>query len=694
LKDWGNEMSLAFSPLLPLPLIFALALVAAILVGWAVFRRMRGALLRTLALVALVLALANPVANFEDREPVTSVVAIVVDRSPSQSSMDRTARTDAALAALTERLARYPAFEARVIEATTDPDAQSPSTRLFEALSSGIRDVPSSRLAGAVMITDGQVHDLPNSLAALGLDAPLHGLIVGDENEVDRRIDVLRGPRFGIVGEDQEIVYRVSDDGAAAASAPVIVTVRVNGEEIASETAITGEETSFYLNLPRGGENIVEFSVDAIDNEVTPANNRAVALIEGIRENLRVLLVSGEPHAGERAWRNLLKSDAAVDLVHFTILRPPEKQDGTPISELSLIAFPTRELFVEKIDEFDLIIFDRYQNRGVLPVLYYDYIARYVEDGGALLVAAGPELAGVESIAETPLAPALPAMPTGEVTQTGFYPRLSDDGRRHPVTRDLPGGGAEPPGWGRWFRTIGVRDTAGDAVMQGADGQPLLVLNRHGEGRVAMLLSDHGWLWARGFEGGGPHVALYRRIAHWLMQEPSLEEEAMRASAFGRTLRIERQTMSETTGPATVKLPSGEVRDVELSSVEDGLFRAELTLDVPGLVEVTSGELKALAHVGAVDAPEFRATVSSAEVLAPVAAQSGGLTARINAAASNLPQILPTRAASVNAGDRMGLRASNESVLKGVRALPLFGGFLGLALLILALGATWFREGR
>jgi hypothetical protein len=687
-------MNIAFSPLLPLPLIVALALAATLLVGWALFRRMRGALLRALALAALVLALANPVANFEEREPVTSIVAIVVDRSPSQMSLDRTARTDAALKALTERLARYPAFETRIIEAVTDPDAQSPSTQLFEALASGIRDVPSSRLAGAVMITDGQVHDVPDSLAALGLDAPLHGLIVGDENEVDRRIDIVRSPRFGIVGEDQEIVYRVSDDGAAQAPAAVPVTIRVNGEEIAVETANTGQDTSFYLDLPRGGENIVELSVEVIDDEVTPANNRAVVLVEGIRENLRVLLVSGEPHAGERAWRNLLKSDAAVDLVHFTILRPPEKQDGTPISELSLIAFPTRELFVEKIDEFDLIIFDRYQNRGVLPVLYYDYIARYVEEGGALLVAAGPELAGAESIAETPLAPALPALPTGDVTLSGYYPRLSDDGRRHPVTRDLPGGGIEPPGWGRWFRTVGVRDTTGDEVMRGADGQPLLVLNRYGEGRVAMLLSDHGWLWARGFEGGGPHVALYRRIAHWLMQEPSLEEEAVRATALGRTLRIERQTMSETSGPATVKLPSGEVRDVTLQPSEEGLFTAELVLDEPGLVEVTSGDLSALAHVGAVDAPEFRATVSTTDSLGPVAEQSGGLVARVNAGATNLPQILPTRAASVNAGDRIGLRASNESVLKGVSAVPLFGGFLGLALLILALGATWFREGR
>jgi hypothetical protein len=636
-------MSLAFDPFLPLPAILAIGVIALLLIGWAIAKRMRGAALRALALAALVLALANPVANFEDREPVTSVVAIVVDRSPSQMSGDRTARTDAALKALTERIARYPAFESRVIEAVTDPDAQSPSTRLFEALASGIRDVPSSRLAGAVMITDGQVHDVPGSLSALGLDAPLHGLIVGEPDERDRRVDIVRSPRFGIVGEDQEIVYRVSEDGAASPGGPVNVTVRVNGDEIATETAVAGEETPFYLNLPRGGENIVEFSVDELDGEVTTANNHTVTLIEGIRENLRVLLVSGAPHSGERAWRNLLKSDASVDLVHFTILRPPEKQDGTPISELSLIAFPTRELFVEKIDEFDLIIFDRYQNRGVLPVLYYDYIARYVEDGGALLVAAGPELAGVESIAETPLAPALPAVPTGAVTEAGYYPRLSDNGRRHPVTRTLPGALSEPPDWGRWFRTVGVGDTAGDVVMRGAANEPLLVLNRYGEGRVAMLLSDHGWLWARGFEGGGPHVALYRRIAHWLMKEPSLEEEALRATANGRTLVIERQTMSDVTDPATIELPSGETREVILAPAGDGLFRSELALDQPGLVEVTSGDLRALAHVGAVDAPEFRATVSTTGVIAPVSEETGGLTTRVNATASDLPQILPTR---------------------------------------------------
>jgi hypothetical protein len=451
-------MNIAFSPLLPLPLIALLALAAALLVGWALFRRMRGALLRALALAALVLALANPVANFEEREPVTSIVAIVVDRSPSQMSLDRTARTDAALKALTERLARYPAFETRIIEAVTDPDAQSPSTQLFEALASGIRDVPSSRLAGAVMITDGQVHDVPDSLAALGLDAPLHGLIVGDENEVDRRIDIVRSPRFGIVGEDQEIVYRVSDDGAAQAPAAVPVTIRVNGEEIAVETANTGQDTSFYLDLPRGGENIVELSVEVIDDEVTPANNRAVVLVEGIRENLRVLLVSGEPHAGERTWRNLLKSDAAVDLVHFTILRPPEKQDGTPINELSLIAFPTRELFVEKIEEFDLIVFDRYQYRNVLPTLYYDYIAEYVRRAAARCWSRpGRNMPARIDRAQRRWLPPCPRQPTGDVTTfRAIIPVSPMMAGVIPSPAICDGGGIEPPGWGRWFRTVGV----------------------------------------------------------------------------------------------------------------------------------------------------------------------------------------------------------------------------------------------
>ncbi|MDF1634712.1 hypothetical protein [Mycoplana sp. MJR14] len=689
-------MNIAFSPLLPWSVIGVFALVAAALAIFGLWRRVRGAAIRTLALALLLLALANPVVMNEEREALSTVVAVIVDRSQSQQNADRTAMTDQALAELKERLARYPRIEPRIVEAGDDPESDTPSTRLFDALTSALADVPPSRVGGAILLTDGQVHDIPDPAAFSSFDAPVHALITGRPDEFDRRIEVLNAPRFGIVGEPQELKFRVTDDGRSPGTA-ARVTIRLNGNEIASETATPGAETPFRFTVPRGGNNVLEFVVDPVEGEITTANNRAVHVIDGIRENLRVLLVSGEPHAGERAWRNLLKSDTAIDLVHFTILRPPEKQDGTPINELSLIAFPTRELFVDKINEFDLIIFDRYQHRGVLPILYYDNIAQYVENGGALLIAAGPEHAGDDSIAYTPLSVVLPATPTGVMNEKAFFPRLSEQGRKHPVTRGLEGALDEPPHWGRWFRTVDVAAPQGNVVMEGADNNPLLVLNRYGKGRVAMLLSDQGWLWARGFEGGGPHVSLYRRTAHWLMQEPALEEEALTARAFGRTLEITRQTIKEAPGPAMMKLPSGATRPVELRESGPGLYKAEVKTAETGLYEIENEGLTALVHVGAVDAPEFKATISTTQTLAPLADSTKGIVHRLADEEGSLrvPPLLPVSGA-VRAPDpqRLSLRMTNETVLKGIDSLPLFAGFAGVGLLLLALSATWYREGR
>ncbi len=689
-------MNIAFSPLLPWSVIGVLALVATALAIFGLWRRVRGATIRTIALALLLLALANPVVMNEEREALSTVVAVIVDRSQSQQNADRTAMTDQALTELKERLARYPRIEPRIVEAGDDPESDTPSTRLFDALTSALADVPPSRVGGAILLTDGQVHDIPDPAAFSSFDAPVHALITGRPDEFDRRIEVLNAPRFGIVGEPQELKFRVTDDGRNPGTA-ARVTIRLNGNEIASETATPGAETPFRFSVPRGGNNVLEFVVDPVEGEITTANNRAVHVIDGIRENLRVLLVSGEPHAGERAWRNLLKSDTAIDLVHFTILRPPEKQDGTPINELSLIAFPTRELFVDKINEFDLIIFDRYQHRGVLPILYYDNIAQYVENGGALLIAAGPEHAGDDSIAYTPLSVVLPATPTGVMNEKAFFPRLSEQGRKHPVTRGLEGALDEPPHWGRWFRTVDVAAPQGNVVMEGADNNPLLVLNRYGKGRVAMLLSDQGWLWARGFEGGGPHVSLYRRTAHWLMQEPALEEEALTARAFGRTLEITRQTIKEAPGPAMMKLPSGETRPVELRESGPGLYKAEVKTAETGLYEIENEGLTALVHVGAVDAPEFKATISTTETLAPLADSTKGIVHRLADEEGSLrvPPLLPVSGA-VRAPDpqRLSLRMTNETVLKGIDSLPLFAGFAGVGLLLLALSATWYREGR
>ena len=694
------NLSLAFEPLISWPLLGLVLAPLLLLAFVGLWFRQRGAVFRFAALLALTAALLNPVLFDEEREALKSVVAVVVDRSQSQDIGERTKQTDEALAGLQQRLGRFKQFDVRVVEAGKSEAAEERTeTRLFGALESAFRDVPPSRIGGAIMITDGEVHDAPGGTP--DFNAPLHALITGNDQEKDRRIRFENAPRFGLVGKPLEMTYRVIGTNNEAGS--VDVRVSVNGEQVSVERATIGQAMPLQVTIPGAGRNIVELAIDPEPDELTDTNNRAIALIDGIRENLRVLLVSGEPHAGERTWRNLLKSDASVDLVHFTILRPPEKQDGTPINELSLIAFPTRELFVEKIKDFDLIIFDRYQHRDVLPVLYYDYIAEYVEKGGALLIAAGPEYAGESSIARTPLMSALPAMPTGEVVEKAFYPRLTELGQRHPVTRGLDGSATEPPHWSRWFRTIGVENPGGEAVMKGADNRPLLLLDRKGEGRVGMFLSDQGWLWARGFEGGGPHVQLYRRIAHWLMKEPELEEERLTADGRGMMLEIRRQTMSDDPGPAQIITPSGKAMTVKLERAEPGVFLGSIETSEIGLYQVGNGDLKALAHVGPVNAPEFTDVVSTENRLRAPAEATGGSVRRLAQSSTlgnlaggvTLPSVVPVRSTGAAAGnDWIGLRTTDDSVLKAVSRVPLFGGFLGLGLLLLALGSMWYREGR
>ena len=688
-----SSFGFTFAPLVPLALIAVLAAAALVLALAGVLRRVRGAWLRALALSLALLALANPSLTREERERLPNVVAVVVDRSASNRLADRADVTERARAELATELERLPDTEVRWIEAGGDRLA-SDGTELFAALARGIADVPVERLAGAMMITDGVVHDIPDAAEALGFSAPLHALVTGRADDRDRRIELETAPRFAIVGKDQPVAFRVLEEGPSDGAA-VGITVRRNGEELARFRARIGERVELPLPIATPGPNVVEIEVDEAPGELTAVNNRAVLPIEGVREKLRVLLVSGEPHTGERVWRNLLKADASVDLVHFTILRPPEKQDGTPINELSLIAFPTRELFATKIDEFDLIIFDRYSRQSILPSLYFDNIARYVQRGGAVLVASGPDFAGPGTLWATPLASVLPAEPSGEVSERPFRPRISAEGARHPVTRGLPGAEQDPPAWSRWFRLVEARVRAGETVLEGENDEPLLVLSREDEGRVAMLLSDHVWLWARGFEGGGPHQEMLRRLAHWLLKVPDLEEEALRATARGTVVTVERQSLAQDDPGARIVSPSGEVRDVALEEAEPGLWRGRFQAEELGLHRIASGDLNAFANVGPPNPREYLRVASTLDELRPIAEAAGGTVRRIAEDGLDLPRIVATRPGSRAGGDDwVGLALPNVSVARGLEFYPLFAGLLGLALLIGGLAAAWAREGR
>lgn len=689
-----SDFSLSFTPLLPAWLLIAMAAAAIVVIVLGLVARRRGTLLRAVGLALVLFALSDPSLVREDRQPLKDVVAVVLDRSASQGIAPRKAQTDRARAEIEKSLQGLDNVDVRFVDGG-GVDGGNDGTRLFASLNSALSDVPPERVGGAILVTDGVVHDIPAHAGALGFQAPLHVFVTGREGERDRRIELVEAPRFGLVGKELTIGFRVLDTGGS--NAPVQVRVRRDGADVANLRVRPGILARAPVLIEHGGPNVIEFEVAALDDELTNLNNKAVLTVEGVRDKLKVLLVSGEPHAGERTWRNLLKSDANVDLVHFTILRPPEKQDGTPISELSLIAFPTSDLFGRRIKDFDLIIFDRYSSQTVLPAVYFENIVRYVREGGALLIAAGPDFSGPDGLFFSPLGKISPARPVSMIERP-FRAQVSEDGRKHPVTRGLPGADASPPNWSEWFRQINAESLRGTAVMTGADQRPLLLLSREGKGRVGLMLSDQIWLWARGFQGGGPHLDLMRRMAHWLMKEPELEEEALRASARGREITVTRQSLKPDAPPVTLTAPGGATRQIALQAGEPGLSSATTQVEDFGLYRVSDGDLSALVNVGPENPREFQDVVSTAERLRPLAESTGGTVRRISAGADDsvaLPRFVSMRESPVYGGsDYVGVKRTGASVVTGIGVSPLAIGFIGLIALLGSVLLGWLGESR
>src|SRR6056297_403936 len=678
--------TLIFDPLLPWLLIAVLGAALVIGVGLALWRGLSGWPLRALAGLVILAALSGPVYQVEDRAPLSDIVLMLEDQSASQQLFDRASTTAQAADELAARLSARPNTEVRRIAI---PDgADNTGTQAMTALSEALAEEPRGRIAGTILLSDGRIHDVDR---APDLPAPLHLLHTGRSTDWDRRLTIKNAPAFAILGEEVTLTLTLTDDGAAPQGVEnVPLDISIDGEEPQRFNVPLGREIELPLTLPHGGRNVLQFTTPEAPGELTDRNNTALVQINGVRDRLSVLLVSGEPHPGGRTWRNLLKSDSSVDLVHFTILRPPAKQDGVPVRELSLIAFPTRELFLEKIDDFDLIIFDRYKRRGILPSLYLDNVRNYVEEGGAVLIAAGPDFASADSLYRTPIESIVPARPTARVLSERFRPSVTDLGQRHPVTSGLE---REFDGeWGRWMRQIEVEQTSGDVVMSGQDDRPLLVLDRVGEGRVALLASDHAWLWNRGYEGGGPQLELLRRLAHWMMKEPELEEEALWAEATGQQMRVIRRSLSDEVGPVTITTPSGEVVERGLEEVSPGRF--ETLYDGPeiGLYRLENGEESAVIGLGPAAPVEFERTIASDAALRPVIdATNGG----VQAMADGVPRIREVREGRPAAGRGwIGITPRGAYETMSVSQMALLPPWLVLLLVSGLILAGWLREGR
>ncbi|MBM86311.1 MAG: hypothetical protein CMM47_09850 [Rhodospirillaceae bacterium] len=689
----GLAFDIAFNPLIPWILIGIAGGLGLAILGWGSVSSARGSSLRLAALVALLLAISNPTLVEERRETKPDVAVIVVDRTPSQMIGDRPNTTESTLKYVTRALDRMPNMEVRLVRLRGGPLG----TRLFKAVSRAVSDIPNRRLAGVIAITDGQVHDAGTARVRGDVPVPFHVILTGERDESDRLLKVVQSPSFGLVGRDAAVTIRVEDTTLKVGSR-VPVTMRIDGGERIVVSLPANSSQQLKVPMKHAGETVVELLAEVREGELGDVNNRAVLAINGVRDRLRVLLVSGIPHAGERTWRNLLKADPSVDLVHFTILRPPQKQDGTPIRELSLIAFPVRELFEVKLDEFDLIVFDRYRRRGVLPRTYLSNIVDYVRKGGALLEASGPTFATRLSLSRSPLGEILPGRPTGNVIEKGYRPRITDLGFRHPVTSGLKGGGRldavgqrlEEANWGRWLRQVEADPIRGSVLIDGINKRPILLLDRVGKGRIAHLLSDHIWLWSRGFEGGGPQAEMLRRLAHWLMKEPDLEEKKLQAVVNGTTIELYRHSLETDEPEITMTRPDGTTETLNVSIERPGLSSARFQTDQVGLHQFTDGEMLKLVAVGAPNPAEFSDLRASERILGPLSEASGG---GVHWAADGLPGIRRVGSDRTMAGrDWIGLKANEDYVVTGVETHPLMPGFLVLVMVIGLATAAWWRE--
>ncbi|WP_412058169.1 hypothetical protein [Bartonella sp. DGB2] len=687
---------LTFQPLLPSLWLIWMLVIAFIGGSLGLITRQHGSFVRFLACLFLGLALFNPQYVKEERAPIPSIVGIVVDESPSQQLKERPAQTKKTLIALKEAFKNYPQYRPHFIFSNEGKSLENlEKTALFGPLRRLLDTVSDQPYAGTILISDGQVHDMPTSLADWP-SAPINALITGHEGEFDRAISFISPPHFGFVDQPITIQLLLKTQGVAPllsqgrAEHSQEVYLTLNGKPFGVYYPTPNTPFSLSLSLPHAGKNILTARIAPKEGELTEKNDQAIMTIEGIRPNLRVLLVSGAPYQGIRTWRTLLKSDPNIDFIHFNILRMPENDDNAPLDDLSLVNFPVDTLFVDKIRRFDLIILDRYQHYSVFPRLYYDNIAQYVENGGALLLITGPEFAQrATSLANTLLSPALPALPTGTIVEKPFIPSLTTLGARHPLTRGLDLNGQQKP-WGHWFQQIEIASHyRGINVLQGADNQPLLLLNRQGHGRVAMLLSDQSWLWARGFEGGGPYATLYRRIAHWLMKDPHLEEEALTAESDGNIITIYRQTLQDQIGPVSVTAPSGKIKKINLRQEKQGLYQAQLKASEMGLYEISQDEQKTFVPVGTLRGVEYQDMLSSTETLRPLIEQSGGTINRL-APEAPLPPI------TMNNATKRGiiLRPANASRLLASTYQPIFPSLFVLLICFLLIGSLFWREGQ
>lgn len=681
------NISFSFFPLIPWVYLNAVvgSIVLLLVMGF-IFKKRFLSVPRVIALLVLLLVFINPQGMQEIREALPQKLVIVVDESPSQKIDGRAERSEKALGLIHERLESMPQIEAVTIRTDGMPPIgkrKGDGTMLFPALEKALSGFSDEEVAGTVLITDGQVSDMQKTAADLKKAGPVNVILTGRKSEKDHRIEILSVPKFGLI--DGTATIRVK--AISAGDGPLVVSISRIGEEPQQLTFQDGEEKDIPVTLTQAGQNAVSFTIPDAGDEISLANNRAVAVITAIRDRLRVLLVSGAPHMGERAWRNILKSDPAIDLVHFTILRAPQSMDATPPSEMALIPFPVDEIFRNKIKSFDLIILDRYRQYDLLPDMYFQGIKNYVEEGGALFWAAGTDIAD-EQIFMTPLADILPVSQRNkEGILTGdILPAVSAKGKKHPVTASLTSE------WAPWHGQMAFSAASEDTLLTGAGNLPLLTIKEAGKGRVAVLASDNIWLWSKSTPEGqsrGPYMPLIGNVIDWLTREPDMNPGYLKADPVaGGKIRVSLRPAENQDTTVSVNYPDGAENNLVLSdALSKGWHVADIDAGMQGLYSFHKGQQVAYAAAGGDIQSEYINLSSTPDILAPLVQDTGGNVIW----GGESPDFDIGYAKSDNA-----IRMLSKDPYKVISSasMRLIPDGLGITAILFALMGCWWYEGR
>jgi len=595
-------------------------------------------------------------------------------------------------------------------------DPQGSSTDLLSAVTGAATNGSGGRpLAGVFVASDGADNaELGAGVSAAAtqelrkLDAPLFALPVGAAAAKDLAIEKIAVDDFAFVRNQVTVDVTVSARGFATTDVPIVL--EREGQPVAQKMVrLEGDPARAEVKLSfvpdRTGKFAFTVRAPVYEGEAIAQNNQKSFVLKVIRDRVRVLLVVGRPSWDVRFLRQLLKRDPNVDLISFFILRTPGDDPHSSQDELSLIPFPTQEIFQEQLKTFDLVLFQNFNHRPYHMSQYLDGIAEYVREGGAFAMIGGDQSFSSGDYAGTPIEDILPVslLPPGPtaVDETPVKLILNDAGLRHPVTElsstaaaswaklpDLPG-----------LNTTGPLKGGGQTLLQSNQGRPVLVVGEAGRGRVMALLTDSSWYWSFVAAGQSLGPRAYETFWHsairWLVRDPALTPMSVAS---------ERPSFEPGTEPPSldVQVRGSDYRPVAGAQLSVVVTSAEDAMPHPSGSAVAGPDGSARLALLPLPAGAYKATVTARRADGTTVGQAEDAfvvapATRELVEAAPRPEILQAMAKAtggkvIDSGDQLSALPWRDPALVEVgqrTSKPLWDNWKVLLVLCIVVGAEW-----